>query len=160
MVAVGVVAAGASAAPSGSAASGAAAASAPSRYIVIAPNKAAFTSALSDARAGTRVALTLSPVNAFVVNASASDAQALAKRRRVKVVPDHIEHLIRPEMYGDTGMTPPSQVDRQAVAKRLAATGHGVSPFATPTAHPFDILAGITADPAFDLGGRAPNDPM
>jgi subtilisin family serine protease len=102
---------------------------------VIAPNKAAFNSALSDARSGTRVALTLAPVNAFVVNASVSDAQALARNDRVKVVRDHIEHLIRPGMYGDAGMIPPSQVDRQAVAKRLAATGHTSNPFSTPTAH-------------------------
>ena len=61
LAAVGAVATGADAAP---------AAPAPSRYIVIAPNKAAFNSALSDARAGTRVALTMAPVNAFVVNAS------------------------------------------------------------------------------------------
>jgi len=107
---------------------GAAKAPASDRYIVIAPN---------DARSGTRVALTLAPVNAFVVNASVSDAQALARNDRVKVVRDHIEHLIRPGMYGDAGMIPPSQVDRQAVAKRLAATGHTSNPFSTPTAHQF-----------------------
>ena len=160
LVAVGAAASGASSAPSGGAAPGASKASASSRYIVIAPNKAAFNSALSDARSGTRVALTLAPVNSFVVNASASDAQTLARNHRVKVVRDHIEHLIRPGMYGDAGMIPPSQVDRHAVAKRLAATGHTSNPFSTPTAHPFDILAGITADPAFGLGGGAPNDPM
>jgi hypothetical protein len=160
LVAVGAAASGASSAPGGGAAPGASKASASNRYIVIASNKAAFNSALSDARSGTRVALTLAPVNAFVVNASASDAQALARNHRVKVVRDHIEHLIRPGMYGDAGMIPPSQVDRQAMAKRLAATGHTPNPFSTPTAHPFDILAGITADPAFGLGGGAPNDPM
>jgi Subtilase family len=112
---------------------------------VIAPNKAAFSSALSDARSGTRVALTLAPVNAFVVNASASDAQALARNHRVKVVRDHIEHLIRPDVRG-AGVIPPSQIDRQAVAKRLAATGHTSNPF-----------SGFTPDPAFGLG---PPDPM
>ena len=59
LVAVGAAASGASSAPSGGAAPGASKASASNRYIVIAPNKAAFNSALSDARSGTRVALTL-----------------------------------------------------------------------------------------------------
>jgi len=160
LIAVGVAAAGASSAPSSSAAPGMFKASATGRYIVIAPNKTAFDKALSASRVGGRVALTMAPVHAFTLNASASAAQALAKAQRVKVIPDRIEHLVRPGMESELGMAPPSQVDPQKRVNRLRATGHLGSPFSKPTASPFDVMAGFAGDPAFDLGGGAPNDPM
>jgi hypothetical protein len=73
------------------------------------------------------------------------------------VIPDRIESLVRPGMYSEMGMIPPSQVDPQKLVNRLRATGPRGSPFSSPTASPFDISAGFTADPAFDLG---PPDPM
>jgi subtilisin family serine protease len=156
LMTLGVAASGASSASGGSAASGMFKASASGRYIVIAPTKAAYNSALSAARTGNRVALSLAPVNAFTLNASASAAQALAKSHHVKVIPDRIESLVRPDMYSEMGMTSPSQVDPQAVVKRLAATGHTANPFSKPSASPFAVLAGFTADPAFSLGPPSP----
>jgi hypothetical protein len=61
LIAVGTAAAGASSAPSSTAAPGMFKASASGRYIVIAPNKAAFNSALSAAKTGSRVALSMAP---------------------------------------------------------------------------------------------------
>jgi subtilisin family serine protease len=160
LIAVGAAASGATSAPSGSAAPGMFKASATGRYIVIAPNKAAFNSALSSARSDARVALNMSSVNAFTLNASASVAQAFAKSHRVKVIPDRIESLVRPGMHSEMGMIPPSQVNVQAVVNRLKAIGHTANPFSNPTASPSAVLSGFTADPAFGLGGGAPNDPM
>jgi subtilisin family serine protease len=150
LVVVGVAASGAGAAAT------TVKASATGRYIVIAPNKGAFTSALSSARSGARVALNMAPLNAFTLNASASVAQAFAKSHGVKVIPDRIESLVRPGMYSEMGMIPPSRVDPQALVDRLKATGHTANPFSKPTASPFAVLAGFSADPAFALGPPSP----
>jgi subtilisin family serine protease len=122
------------------------------RYIVIAPSKAAFGSSLSAARSANRLALSMGGVNAFTMNASASVAQAFAKAHHVEVVPDRIEHLVRPGMYSELGMADPADVDPQALVDRLRATGHAANPFSTPTASPFAVLSGFAADPAFALG--------
>ena len=135
LAAVGAVATGADAAP---------AAAAPGRYIVIAPNKAAFNSALSDARAGTSVALTMAPVNAFVVNASPAVARALGRLSGAAVVPDRIESIDQPGSDVGTGWADPADVSAATPAGRLAARRRTASPFAMPAATPFGILSGFT----------------
>jgi subtilisin family serine protease len=148
LAAVGAVATGADAAP---------AAPAQGRYIVIAPNKAAFNSALSDARSGTRVALTLAPVNAFVVTASPAVAHALGRLSGAAVVPDRIESLEQPGSDVGTGWADPADLSSATAAARLTALRRTANPFAKPAATPFGILSGFTPDPAFGLG---PPDPM
>jgi len=148
LAAVGALATGADAAP---------ATAAPGRYIVIAPNKAAFNSALSDARSGTRVALTLAQVNAFVVNASPAVLRAIAGPWGAAVVPDRIESIDRPGSDVETGWADPAGVSPATLAGRLAVLGRTASPFAMPAAVPFGIMSGFTPDPAFGLG---PPDPM
>ena len=150
LVAVGIGATSAAAGP------GKAQAVAPGRYIVIAPNKAAFTSALNAAKASSKVALNMAPVNAFAINASSSVAASIGRLSGAKVVPDRIESLVRPTMRKELGWNA-STLPAAAVAGRLARTGHAAGPFAPPTVGPFDILSGFARDPAFDLG---PPDPM
>lgn len=125
-------------------------AAAPNRYIVIAPNQSVFNTALAAARSSSRVALTMAPVNAFVVNTSAAAAQALARQTGAKVVPDRIESLVRPGMYSELGMLDPAKVSPALLANR---PGIRRNPLATP----WTITAGFTPDPAFALG---PPDPM
>ena len=125
---------------------------APGRYIVIAPNKAAFNSALSDARAGTRVALTMAPVNAFVVNASPAVARALGRLSGAAVVPDRIESIDQPGSDVGTGWADPADVSAATPAGRLAARRRTASPFAMPAATPFGILSGFTAGPGVRAG--------
>ena len=127
------------------------------RYIVIAPNKAVFNSAMSVAKSGARVALNMAPVNAFAMNASPAVAQAIARTTGAKVVPDHIESLVRPGMYSEAGMIDPSKVSPAMLKSRLAKVRPNLNPFANPAASPFAITSGFTPDPAFGLG---PPDPM
>ena len=118
---------------------------------------------MTDARSGTRVALTLAPVNAFVVDASASDAQALARNHRVKVVRDHIEHLIRPGMYGDQGVDSAVPGRPASTERGQAAGGDGphVEPVLDADRAPARRPSGDRRRcRAFGLGGGAPNDPM
>lgn len=152
LVGVGLVATSAAAAPGG------AQAVAKGRYIVIAPNKAAFGRAIAatKANASARVALNMAPVNAFAVNASSSVAASIGRLSGAKVIPDRIESLVRPSMRKELGWNT-ARLSAAAVAARIAKTGHAASPFGSPLASPFDVLSGFTPDPAFDLG---PPDPM
>ena len=131
------------------------------RYIVIAPNKSAFNSALATAKSSGRIALTLAPVNAFAMNASPSVAQSIARSTGAKVVPDRIESLVRPGMHAEAGWNDPAKVSPSMLANRLAAVARARNPLATPMpgslATPFTITSGFTPDPSFDLG---PPDPM
>jgi hypothetical protein len=151
LVAVAIGATSAAAVPTG------AQAAASGRYIVIAPNKAAFSTALTVARSNARVALDMAPVNALAVNATPAGAQSIARLSGAKVVPDHIESLVRPGMYSEVGMTDPAKVSPDILKSRLAKIRPHSSPFTSPLAKPFTILSGFTPDPVFGLG---PPDPM
>ncbi|MGE5273772.1 MAG: S8 family serine peptidase [Verrucomicrobiota bacterium] len=152
-LAVGITTAGASAAPKAFEASSA------GRYIVIAPNKASFNTALTAAQASGRIALNLAPVNALAINASPGVAQTIARLSGAKVVPDRIESLVRPGMYAEAGWNDPAKVSPAMIVNRLAAMKRAQNPLATsmPGGSPFDIAFGFTPDPAFGLG---PPDPM
>ncbi len=149
---VGVVATGANAATP-------APKTAPGRWIVIAPNKASFATAMSDAKASgsKRVALSMAPVNAFALNAPADIAQSIARKSGAKVVPDRVESLVSPKFRAEAGWNDPAAINPQATLNRLARQGRAANPFVKPAANPFDVLVNPTADPAFSLG---PPDPM
>jgi subtilisin family serine protease len=149
LVAVWVGAASAAAVPTGKQAPAA------GRYIVIAPNKAAFNSAMTAAKASSRVALSMAPVNAFAINASPGVASSIARLSGAKVIPDHIESLVRPSMRTELGWNKEA-LSAGLVAKRLAKTGHVERPFTPPTVGPLDVLSGFTPDPVFDLGPPTP----
>src|SRR5262245_54822378 len=127
------------------------------RYVVIAPTRAAFGATLSDARPSAAVALTMAPLNAFVIEASPASAQALHRESGAVVVPDRIVSLVRPGAYPESGWNDPATASPARAAARLAALGRAANPFVRPLATPFGLTAGFMPDPAFGLG---PPDPM
>jgi len=144
-------------AANGSAAPAAFKASATGRYIVVAPNEASFARAMSEAKStNARVSLDMGGVNALAVTASPAAAQSIARLSGARVIPDHIEHLVRPGMSSELGMTESSKVNFEALGTRLAKVRPNANPFAKPAASPFAILSGFTPDPAFGLGTPDP----